>query len=147
MSTLLDLAFGDAGAVAQEIGAVGGAQRMVRIVGGEQHAVAGRRERADFAHHLALVAEVEAGGRLVEHDELRLLRQRSRQQHELPLAAGDHGVGPLLQMPMPNSSSARSATSRSCADGRLNSPPCAVRPMSTTVSTVNANVGLWTCGT
>src|SRR5262249_2396529 len=37
-------------------------------------------------------------GRLVEHDELRLLRQRARQQHELALAAGDHGVGPFLEM-------------------------------------------------
>ena len=55
-------------------------------------------ERADLAHHLALVAEVEARGRLVEHDELRLLRQRARQQHELALAAGDHGVGPLREM-------------------------------------------------
>src|ERR1700722_8488655 len=52
----------------------------------------------DFAHHLALVAEVEARGWLVEHDELRLLRQRAGEQHELPLAAGDHRVRPLPQM-------------------------------------------------
>ncbi len=90
--------FGDALAVAQQIGAVGGAQRVVRIVRGEQHAVAGRGERADFPHHLALVAEVEARGRLVEHHELRLLRERAGQQHELALAARDHGVGALREM-------------------------------------------------
>ena len=42
---------------------------------------------------------------------------------------------------MPNRSSARAATARSCADGRLNRLPCAVRPISTTVSTVKAKVG------
>src|SRR5689334_23043982 len=55
-------------------------------------------ERPDLAQHLALIAEVETGGRLVEDDEPRLLRERASQQHELPLAAGNHGVGPLRQM-------------------------------------------------
>ena len=80
-------AFGDALARAQEIGAVGGAQRMVRIVGGEQDAVTGAGEGADFAHDFALIAEIEARGRLVEHDELRLLCQSARQQHKLTFAA------------------------------------------------------------
>src|SRR5215467_5630318 len=65
---------------------------------GEEHAVAGARKRADLAHDLALVAEVEARGRLVEHDELRLLRQRARKQHELAFAARDHSVGPLREV-------------------------------------------------
>src|SRR6516225_1410818 len=59
---------------AQQTGAVGRAQRVVGIMRGEQHAVPGGCERADLAHHLALVPEIEAGGRLVEHDESRLLR-------------------------------------------------------------------------
>ncbi len=80
-------------ACAQQIGAVGGAQGVVRIVRGEEHAVAGGGQRPDLAHHLALVAEVEARGGLVEHHELRLLRQCARQQHQLALAARDHGVG------------------------------------------------------
>ena len=46
-------------------------------MGGEQHAMTGEGEGADLPEHLALVAEIEAGGRLVEHDELRLLRQRA----------------------------------------------------------------------
>src|SRR5215470_1708621 len=49
--------FRNALAVAQQIGAVGGAQGVIRIVRGEQHAVAGSGERANLAHHLSLVAE------------------------------------------------------------------------------------------
>src|SRR5262245_15897811 len=65
---------------------------------GKEDAVAGGRERADLAHHLALVAEVEARGRLVEHDELRLLSKRACEQNELTLAARNHGVRPVAQM-------------------------------------------------
>src|SRR5262245_47779668 len=43
-----DRALGDPFAGAQEISAVGGAQRMVGVVGGEQHAMAGGGERADL---------------------------------------------------------------------------------------------------
>ena len=71
---------------------------MVRIVGGEEDAVTRAGERADFAHDLALVAEVEVRGRFVEHDELRLLRKRARQQDELALAAGDHRIGTRCEM-------------------------------------------------
>src|SRR4051794_16938501 len=90
-----DFSFRDALAGAEKIGAIGSAKRVVGIVRGEQHAVAGSRERTDLAHDLALVAEVEARGRLVEHDELRLLGERAGEQHELALATGDHGVGAL----------------------------------------------------
>src|SRR5262249_24402258 len=51
--------FRNAFARPQEVGAVGGAQRVVGIVGGEKDAVSRAGERADFAHDLALIAEVE----------------------------------------------------------------------------------------
>src|SRR5262249_46418813 len=73
-----DVPVRDPFALPQEVGAVGSAQRVVRIVGGEEDAVTRAGERADFAHDLALVAEVEVRGRFVEHDELRLLRKRAR---------------------------------------------------------------------
>ena len=120
---------------------------MVRVVRGEQNAVPGRLEREDFVHHPALVAEIEARGRLVEHDELRLLRQRAGEQHKLPLAAGQLRVGPLAQV---RDAEARERADRGIAVGggrRLNRLPWAVRPISTTVSTVNAKVGTWDCGT
>src|SRR5262245_32993371 len=90
--------FSDAFARPKEVGAVGSAQRVVRIVGGEENAVTRAGERADFAHDLALIAEVEVSGRFVEHDELRLLRKRARQQHELALAAGNHRIGARRKM-------------------------------------------------
>jgi hypothetical protein len=61
------------------------AQRMVRIVGGAQHSVSRGGQRLDLAHHLALVAEVEIGGRLVEHDELGLLRRHVRFRERVSL--------------------------------------------------------------
>src|SRR5437762_895731 len=64
----------------------------------EQDTMAGSCECLDLSHDLALVAEVKAGGRFIEHDELRLLRKRAREQHELPLAAGNHGIGAVTQM-------------------------------------------------
>ena len=45
-----------------------------------------------------MIAEVEVRGRLVEHDELRLLRKRARQQHELALATRNHRVGARRKM-------------------------------------------------
>src|SRR2546423_1349633 len=60
--------------------------------------MAGGAEIADLAHHPALVAEVETRGRFVQHDELRLLRQRACEQRELTLAAGDHGVRTVGEM-------------------------------------------------
>src|SRR5215471_15693036 len=71
---------------------------MVRIMGCEKDTVSRCGERADFAHYLALIAEVQARGRLVEHDESRLLSERTGEEHELALAAGDHRVGSLLEM-------------------------------------------------
>src|ERR1700726_2451612 len=84
---LLDRAFGEPLASAQQIRAVSRAQCVVGIMRGKQHAMPGSRERTDLAHDFALVAEVEAGGRLIKHDELRVLREGAGEQHKLALTA------------------------------------------------------------
>src|SRR5438067_11454961 len=48
---------------------------------------------------------------------------------------------------MPKRSNTRTAIARSAELGRLNRLPCAVRPISTTASTVKAKVATWDCGT
>ena len=50
------------------------------------------REVADASQHQRLVAEIEARGRLVEHQDRRLLGERAGDQGELALAAGNAGV-------------------------------------------------------
>src|SRR5262249_40691061 len=65
---------------------------MVWIVGGEQNTVSGFGQCADFIHDLALIAKVEACGRLVEHNEPGLLRQGARKQNQLSFSAGNHRV-------------------------------------------------------
>src|SRR5688572_19830162 len=60
---------GEGCAVSQEQGAIGVAERLVRVVGSEDDAEPLRRQSADLSHDLALVAEVEARGRFVENDE------------------------------------------------------------------------------
>src|SRR3954447_24406405 len=56
----------EAGAVSDQHGAVGKAQGMVGVVGGEDHSEAALRQGPDLAHDLAPVAEVETCGWLVE---------------------------------------------------------------------------------
>src|SRR5918994_3573670 len=89
---------GEARPFAQEQRAVGVAQRLVRVVGGEDDPEPSGRQRPDLAHHLALVAEIEARRRLVEDDEAGLLGERPSDEDELALAAGDQGVGALGEM-------------------------------------------------
>src|SRR5215472_6530680 len=67
---------------------------MVRVVGGEQNAVARFCECSNLVHHLSLIAEVKAGGWLVEHDELGFLCEGARKQNQLSFSTGDHGVRP-----------------------------------------------------
>ena len=76
---ICDASFGEALTVSEQVGAIGGAQRVVRIMRCEKDTVSRRGERADFAHHLALIAKVQTRGRLVEHDEPRLLSERTSQ--------------------------------------------------------------------
>jgi hypothetical protein len=71
---------------------------MIGIVRREQHAQPALRQGADFAHDLALIAEVEACRRLVEHDETRFLCQRAGEQDELALAARDLRIGARREM-------------------------------------------------
>jgi hypothetical protein len=70
----------------QERDAVGAQERLVGIVRRHDHADAGARERAHLVEHARLVAEVEARGRLVHDDQRRVLRERARDERELPLA-------------------------------------------------------------
>src|SRR5215471_804500 len=65
---------------------------MVRVVGSEQDAVARFRECSNLTHHLSLIAEVKAGGWLVEHNELGLLCEGARQQNQLSFSARNHRV-------------------------------------------------------
>ena len=75
--------------VPQQQHAVGHAQRLVRVVGGEQHGHAGGGQPPQLAQHAALVAEVQAGGGFVEHDDACVLGQRAGDQRQLALAAGN----------------------------------------------------------
>ena len=84
---ICDTSFGKALAISEQVGAIGSAQRVVWIMRRKQHAMSGRRERTDFAHHFSLIAEIETGGRLVENDELRHLREHACEQNQLPLTA------------------------------------------------------------
>src|SRR5262249_3837998 len=67
---------------------------MVRVVGGEQNAVARFCECSNLPHHLSLITEVKVGGWLVEHDELGFLCEGARKQNQLSFSTGDHGVRP-----------------------------------------------------
>ena len=96
-----DLAAGSAGvatAVPDQHRAVGNVERLVGIVGRERDGQAVIRKAPDLAHDLSLIAEIEIRRRFVEKDDTRLLRQRSRDQGKLPLAAGNHGVGAAGEM-------------------------------------------------
>src|SRR5258707_5450750 len=75
--------------LAEQEGAVRAQQRVVRIVAREENRDAGRSQLRDFSEHPDLVAEVEAGGGLVHHQQPRLLRQRAGDERELALAARD----------------------------------------------------------
>src|SRR5258708_33944841 len=78
-------------AFAEEEGAMRAEERVVRIVAREENRDAGRSQLRDFSEYPDLVAEVEARGGLVHHQQPRLLRQRPGDQGELALAAGDLG--------------------------------------------------------
>ena len=57
------------------------------VVQRNNHGSAARSLHAQGCQHRQPVAQVETGQRFVEHQHARLLRQRTRQQHPLPLAA------------------------------------------------------------
>src|SRR5215831_14774140 len=64
----------------------------------EQHALARRAKRPDLSHYPPLIPKIEARRRLIQHDELRLLRQRTRQEGKLSLATGNLRVGAIGKM-------------------------------------------------
>ena len=114
-----------------------------RTPGRELAARRARRSRQDAG----LVAEVEAGGRLVHDDERRALRERPGDQGELALAAGDAGESASASSAMPSASSAACATARSARPGCAKRPRCAVRPISTTSRTAKGKARACACGT
>ena len=77
--------------VAVEEGAVG-------VVEDGEDGEVGVHKLADQAQEVGRVEEVEVGGRLVEEDEARLLRQDPGDADHLLLAARQLGVGPLPQV-------------------------------------------------
>ena len=71
----------------QQGGIVPDRERVVGIMGREDHREPVRRKSRDLAQHQRLVAEIETGGRLVHDQDGSLLSERPRDQHELALAA------------------------------------------------------------
>ena len=63
--------------------------RLVRIMGREHDGVALGAQRPHPLEHQQAIAEIEAGGRLVHHQQGRILGERAGDQAELALAAGD----------------------------------------------------------
>ena len=61
---------------------------QLHVVQRNNHGGAARSLHAQGCQHRQPVAQVETGQRFVEHQHACLLRQRTRQQHPLPLAAG-----------------------------------------------------------
>src|SRR5262249_6110932 len=82
----------EANALAEKVSTISRAHRVVWIIGCEQDTLSGFCQCTNLVHDLALVAEVETGCRLSKHNKLWLLRQRTRQQYQLPFAARDHRV-------------------------------------------------------
>ena len=64
-------------------------QGVLRIVAGEKDGVALRTERGNLTEYADLIAKVQRGSRLVHQQNLCLLRQSARHQHELLLPAGE----------------------------------------------------------
>ena len=76
----------------------GEGQGVLGVVGAEDHGIALCRQTAHHLQYPQLVAVVQRRGGLVHHQHLRLLRQRTGDQHQLLLAAGEMGEVPLPQM-------------------------------------------------
>ena len=76
---------------------VGHLLRLVDVVGGEDDGDAGFAQRADHPPHVLAQLHVDAGGRLVEEEYLRLVRECFRNQHAALHAARERDdLGVLL---------------------------------------------------
>ena len=78
----------------QQTDAMGAEKGVIRIVGREDDGQPARGQRADGGEHPDLVAEVEIGGGLVEHEDAGLLGDGARDERELALAATQLSVEP-----------------------------------------------------
>ena len=88
-------ALGDDQAVAQHDHAIGERRRLVQVVRGQEHGRAGRGELADRLPRAAARLGIEAGGRLVEEEQLGRARERERQVEPTALAAGEGAHAPV----------------------------------------------------
>ena len=87
---LLAVAVGEDAALADHVAAVGDLERLAELVVGQQDAdVVGLDQAADLVLDLGDGLGVDAGERLVEHDQLRLGDQRPGDLQPPALAAGD----------------------------------------------------------
>src|SRR2546423_6383706 len=80
---------GDDHAVLDDRHAVRERLRLVQVVGGEENGLAEVPERGDDAPRSPARRGVEAGGRLVEEDQLRVTDQREREVEPPLLTAGE----------------------------------------------------------
>ena len=71
---------------------------MLRQMGRHDGGVAPVPQHADLFQHADLIAVIQAGRGLVQQQELGLVGQGLGQHHQLPLPAGDVGVGPVPQV-------------------------------------------------
>ena len=76
--------------------------RQLQIVGDHDDAQpAGIAQTGERPHEFRAMFQVERGGRLVEQQNARLLRQRARQDDQLPLAPGERGHAAFRQVRRP----------------------------------------------
>ncbi len=86
---------GDQRAPVQHVQPVAHRGRRVQVVQRDQRGAALLPQQRQQLH---LVPDVQVVGRLVQHQDVRLLRQRPRQQNPLPLPAGELGEPPVRRV-------------------------------------------------
>src|SRR5688572_1641806 len=99
INDLLRLAVGEHAAVIDDVGAVADAESFPHIVIGDQYADAARLEKADDLLDVQHDDRIDPRERLVEQDEARLGRERARDLHAPPLAAGEADRRARVQVP------------------------------------------------
>ena len=65
------------------------AERLIGVVAGKNDGIAIRAKLRHALHHAEAVAVVQIRRRLVHDEHPRVLHERARNEHELPLAAAD----------------------------------------------------------
>ncbi len=82
-------------ALADDADAVGHFLGFLDVMGGQDNGDAGLAQRAHHRPHVAAQLDVDAGGRLVEEEDARLMRQRLG-DHQAPLHAAGQGHDPAV---------------------------------------------------